>query len=63
MTKKFIQQAIKPSHKGKLRAKLHVKAGEDIPEAKLAKAEKSKSPTLRKEAALASTLKTLNKKK
>lgn len=62
MTKKFIQQAIKPSHKGKLRAKLHVKAGENIPEAKLEKAEQSKSPKLRKEAVLAKTLKKLNKK-
>lgn len=62
MTKKFIQQAIKPSHKGKLRAKLHVKAGENIPETKLEKAEQSKSPKLRKEAVLAKTLKKLNKK-
>lgn len=61
MTKKFIQEAIK--HPGALRAKLKVKEGKDIPEAKLRKAEHSKSPTLRKEAVLAETLKSFHKKK
>lgn len=60
---KWIQGAIKPENKGKLRAKLHVKEGEKIPEKKLKKAEHSKSPTLAKEARLAETLKKINKKR
>lgn len=61
--KKWIQGALKPSSKGKLRAKLGVKEGEKIPEKKLTKAEKSKSLVLRKEAVLAETLKGLRKGK
>jgi hypothetical protein len=55
-TKKWIQKAVNPAHKGELREKLHVKAGEKIPAGKLAKAAKSKNPTLRREAVLAETL-------
>lgn len=55
-TNKWIQKAINPQHKGKLRSALHAKAGKDIPLRKLEKAEKSKNPQLRKEAGLALTL-------
>jgi hypothetical protein len=41
---------IKPSRKGLLHKKLGVPQGEKIPASKLAKAKKSKSPSLRKEA-------------
>lgn len=58
--KKFIQEM--HMKKGALRKKLHVKEGENIPAKKLAKAAKSKSPTLRKEVALAKTLSKLRKK-
>lgn len=57
MKDKWIQDAIKPSRKGLLRKKLNVKSGENIPEEKLNKASKSKSPTLRREANLAKNLK------
>lgn len=59
---KWIQGAIKPSSRGKLHRKLGVPKGTKIPESKLKKAEKSKNPTLRKEAVLAETLKGLRKK-
>jgi hypothetical protein len=49
------------THPGKLHKELAVKKGEKIPAKKLAKAAKSKSPTIRKEAALAKTLKKLHK--
>ena len=62
MATQWIQKAIKPSSKGKLREKLHVKAGEKIPAKKLAKAAKSSNPTLRREAQLAKTLSKLRKK-
>jgi len=62
MSKKFIQEAINPAHKGSLRKALHVKKGENIPAAKLAKAEHSKSPSLKKKAVLAETLKKMHKK-
>lgn len=61
MAKDFIQDAIK--RPGALRKKLKVKEGEDIPEAKLKRAEHSKSPKLREEANLAETLKGLRRKK
>jgi hypothetical protein len=61
MAEKWIQKALSPSSKGKLRAKLGVKKGEKIPASKLAKAAKSKNPTTRRQAALAKTLKKLNK--
>lgn len=58
---KWIQGAIK--HKGALREELHVKKGEKIPAKKLKAAEHSKSPTLKKRAVLAETLKKLSKHK
>ena len=53
----------KSGHKGKLRRKLHVKAGQKIPAKKLAKAEHSSDPTERKEANLAKVFKKANHKK
>lgn len=41
---------IKPSHKGLLHKKLGVPQGQKIPQARIDKAAKSKSPALRKEA-------------
>lgn len=58
--KNFIKDAIKKP--GALRAALHVKKGEKIPEEKLEKAEKSKSPLMRKRANLAETLGKMRKK-
>lgn len=63
MAKKWIQEAIDPAHKGVLRKKLHVKKGEKIPEAKLKKAEHSKSPTTAKQVRLVETLKKMHKGK
>ena len=57
--KMWIKEAIKKP--GSLRKSLHVKAGKDIPEYKLEKSEKSKSPLMRKRAALAKTLKSFGK--
>ena len=63
MAGKFIQKALsKPTSKGKLHRKLGVPAGEKIPEKKLDKAAKSKSPSLRKEVSFARTLKKMPKK-
>jgi len=59
MAKMWIKEATK--NKGKLHRELGVKEGEKIPAKKLAKAEKSKNPTIRKEANLARTLKGLKK--
>ena len=56
----WIAGAIK--HPGSLRKELHVKAGHDIPEKKLEKAEHSKNPKEAKKAHLAETLKGLHKK-
>lgn len=50
----WISGAIKKP--GALHKALHVKPGKKIPEAKLEKAEKSKSPLMRKRANLAETL-------
>ena len=61
MPGQWIQSAIKKP--GALRKSLKVKAGEKIPVKKLKKAEKSKNPTTRKRAALAMTLRKLNRKK
>lgn len=61
--KKWIREALKPASKDKLREKLHVKEGQNIPDSKIKKAEKSKSPSLRKEAVLAETLKHMKKGK
>lgn len=59
---KWIQNAIKPSSKGKLHEALGVPMGKKIPEKKLEKAEHSKNPSLRKKAVLAETLKDFRKK-
>ena len=58
---KWIQNAVKPENKGKLRKKLHVKKGEKIPVKKLEKAEHSASPVVRREANLAKTLRGIRK--
>jgi len=57
--KKWIQKAIKK--KGALHKELGVPEGKKIPAKKLAKAAKSKNPTLKKRAVLAETLKKLKK--
>ena len=57
----WIQKAV-GKHPGKLHRELGVPQGEKIPAKKMAKAAKSKSPTIRKEVALAKTLKGLHKK-
>ena len=59
MDKDWIQNAIKKP--GALHKELGVKQGTKIPEAKLKKAEHSKSPLLKKRANLAETLKGLKK--
>jgi hypothetical protein len=60
-SKNFIKEAIKKP--GALRKALHVKEGEKIPEAKIKKAEHSKSGLMRRRANLAETLSKLRKKK
>lgn len=60
MAKKFIQEM--HMKKGALHKDLGVPEGKKIPEAKLKKAEKSKSPIVAKRAKLAETLKGLKKK-
>ena len=57
---KWIKKAIK--HPGKLHRELGVPEGKKIPAKKMAKAAHSKSPTIRKEVALAKTLKKMHKK-
>jgi hypothetical protein len=59
MAEKFIQKM--HMKKGKLHRELGVPEGEKIPEKKMAKASKSKNPTIRKEAALAKTLKSFHR--
>jgi len=61
--KKWIQEALGPESKGKLHKKLGIAKDKKIPMAKIKKAEHSKSPTLRKEASLAETLKGFQKGK
>jgi hypothetical protein len=61
MSEKWIQGAIK--HPGKLHRELGVPEGKKIPAKKLAKAEHSKNPTIRREANLAHTLKKLRSSK
>lgn len=61
--KKWIQKALPKSSEGKLRKKLNVKKGKDIPAKKLNKALNSKNETTRKQAQLAKTLKSFSKKK
>lgn len=60
MAKNWISGAIKKP--GALHKDLGVPAGKKIPESKLKKAEHSKSPLVRKRAALAETLKGFKKK-
>lgn len=49
MSEKWINKALsKKGSKGKLHKELGVKQGEKIPAKKLAKAEKSKNPTIKK---------------
>ncbi len=60
MAEKWIKKAIK--HPGKLHRELGVPEGEKIPAKKLEKASHSKSPTIRREVALAHTLKKLSKR-
>lgn len=60
MAKDWIAKATKK--KGALHKALGVKSGEKIPAKKMAKAAKSKSPKIRKEVALAKTLKSFKKK-
>lgn len=60
---KWMQGAVKPSAKGKLRAKLGAKPGKPISAKKLEKAAHSKNPTLKKEAVLAETFRKERKKK
>lgn len=59
MAEKWIAKATK--NKGALHRNLGVPDGKKIPVKKLAKAANSKSPKIRKEAALAKTLKKLRK--
>ena len=61
--KKWMQKAVKPSAKGKLRAKLGAKPGKPIAAKKLEKAAHSKNPALKKEAVLAETFRKERKKK
>lgn len=62
MAEKWIQNALKPSSKGKLHRALGVKEGNKIPQKKLTKATHSKNPTVRKEAVLAETLRGFKKR-
>jgi hypothetical protein len=63
MGEMWINKALsKKGSKGKLHRELGVPQGEKIPAKKLANAEHSKNPTLRKEANLAKTLGKLRKK-
>ena len=59
MAEKWIKGAIK--HPGKLHRALGIPEGKKIPAKKMAKAAKSKNPTIRKEVALAKTLKKMKK--
>ena len=60
MSKKWIKDATK--NKGALHRALGVPEGEKIPAKKISKAEHSKNPKIRKEAALAKTLKSFHHK-
>ncbi len=59
--KNWIKGAIK--HPGKLHRELGVPVGKKIPAKKLSKASHSKNPTIRREVALANTLKGLSGKR
>ena len=60
MAKNWIAGAVK--NKGALHRELHVPEGKKIPASKLAKAKRSKNPTERRRANLASTLGKLRSK-
>lgn len=60
MAEKWIAKAV-GKHPGKLHRELNVPQGEKIPAKKMAKAAKSKNPTIRKEVNLAKTLKKMKK--
>lgn len=60
--KNWIQGAVKPENKGKLRKSLGVKKGERIPEVKLEKALHSKNKKTKKRAQFAENMKHLRKK-
>jgi hypothetical protein len=57
----WIQKAVPKSHRGMLKKELGAPENENIPAKKLAKASKSSNPKIRKEVALAKTLKKLHK--
>jgi hypothetical protein len=61
MKGQWMQNAVKPSHRGLLREKLHVPEGKNISMSKLDKAAHSKNPTLKKEAVLAETFRKFSK--
>lgn len=61
MAEKWIKKAV-GKNPGKLHRELGVPEGKKIPAKKLAKAAHSKNPTIRKEVALAKTLKGFKKK-
>ena len=58
--KKWIQKAVPESHKGRLHRALGVPEGEKIPPGKLAKAENSEDPHMRKMAQFAKTMQGLH---
>lgn len=60
MGENWISKALPKTSRGKLHRELGIKEGTKIPEKKLEKAEKSKSPKIRKQVALARTLKKLH---
>lgn len=61
MSEKWIQKAVS-KHPGKLHRELGVPEGKKIPAKKLAKAQHSKNPTIRREANLAKTLRKISRK-
>lgn len=61
MAENWIQKALPSSSKGKLHKNLGIPQGKKIPAKKLDKAKHSKSPSIRREANLAATLKKLRK--
>jgi hypothetical protein len=61
MAEKWMQKAFS-KNKGKLHRELDVSEDKKIPVKKLAKAGKSKNPTIRKEAVLAETARKINRK-
>jgi hypothetical protein len=62
MAKKSDPIHIKPENKGKFRAETHTKAGSNVSEKSIQKAEHSKSPAERKRAVFAENARHWNKK-